>query len=121
MVCDVGNEFQKIGSLSGGNIQKCVVARELSANPEVIIASQPTRGVDVGSWERIHNLLVDSRNRGKAVFLVSADLDEILKLSTRIVVVYKGEIVARFDDTESLKAADLGSYMLGAKRQEAAV
>ena len=113
------NESQKIGSLSGGNIQRCVVARELSADPEVIVASQPTRGVDVGSWERIHELLVDARNRGKAVFLVSADLEEILKLSTRILVVYNGEIVARFDDTESLEAADLGSYMLGAKRHEA--
>jgi simple sugar transport system ATP-binding protein len=113
------DEQQPIGSLSGGNIQKCVVARELSADPEVIVASQPTRGVDIGSWERIHELLVDARDRGKGVFLVSADLDELLKLSTRIVVIYNGEIVARFDDTAELTPEDLGPYMLGVERKEA--
>jgi general nucleoside transport system ATP-binding protein len=112
------NEQQPIGSLSGGNIQKCVVARELSADPDVIVASQPTRGVDIGSWERIHELLVDARDRGKGVFLVSADLDELLKLATRIVVIYNGRIVARFDDTAELTPEELGPYMLGVDQKE---
>ena len=109
---------QEMGALSGGNIQKCVVGRELSADPDVVVASQPTRGVDVGSWEALHRLLVDARDRGRAIFLVSADLDEIIKLSTRIVVLYNGEIVARFDDTAGIEATDLGPYMMGVTRQE---
>ena len=106
-----------IGSLSGGNIQKVVVARELSSEPEVIIAAQPTRGIDVGSAEMVHNLLKDARDGGKAIFLVSADLEEVLKLSTRIVVLYRGEIVAHFENTAGLKARDLGPYMLGVKKE----
>jgi len=104
-------------SLSGGNIQKVVVARELSLNPQVIIAAQPTRGIDVGSEELIHNLLKDARDNGIAIFLVSADLDEVLKLSTRIIVIYNGEIVARFDDTKDITQRDLGPYMLGVKKK----
>ena len=113
------DEEQEMASLSGGNIQKCVVARELASDPDVVVASQPTRGVDVGSWEQLHRLLVEARDRGRAVFLVSADLDEVLKLSTRILVMYNGEVVARFPDTSSVEAVDLGPYMLGVKRQEA--
>ena len=113
------SERAEIGSLSGGNIQKAVVARELSADPEVVIASQPTRGVDVGSWEHLHSLLVSARDRGRAVFLVSADLDEVLKLSSRIIVLYEGEVVARFDDASQVTAPQLGPYMLGIQRQEA--
>ncbi|MCG8481176.1 MAG: ABC transporter ATP-binding protein [Spirochaetales bacterium] len=109
---------QEMASLSGGNIQKCVVARELSAEPYVVVASQPTRGVDVGSWEELHRLLVAARDRGRAIFLVSADLDEVIKLSTRILVMYNGEIVARFHDTSEMEATDLGPYMLGVTRQE---
>ena len=112
-----GSPEQEIGSLSGGNIQKAVVARELSADPEIVVASQPTRGVDVGSWEHLHSLLVEARDRGKAVFMVSADLDEVLKLSSRIIVLYEGEIVARFDDAAKLNATELGPYMLGIQRQ----
>lgn len=112
-----GSPNHEIGSLSGGNIQKAVVARELSADPEIVIASQPTRGVDVGSWEHLHSLLVEARNRGKAVFLVSADLDEVLKLSSRVIVLYEGEIVAQFDDASRLSATELGPYMLGIQRQ----
>jgi simple sugar transport system ATP-binding protein len=108
-----------VASLSGGNIQKIVVARELSSDPEVIIASQPTRGIDVGSEELVHNLLREARDRGNAIFLVSADLDEILKLSNRIVVIYNGELVAHFSDTAGLCGQDLGPYMLGVQRQEA--
>ncbi len=104
-------------SLSGGNIQKVVVARELSSNPRIIIAAQPTRGIDVGSEELIHNLLKDARDNGIAIFLVSADLDEVLKLSTRIIVIYNGEIVARFDEVNDITQRDLGPYMLGVKKK----
>ena len=107
-----------VSSLSGGNIQKVVVARELSADPEVIIAAHPTRGIDVGSEEMVHRLLKEARDRGKAVFLASADLDEILKLSTRVIVIYNGEIVAHFQDMDKVKAEDLGPYMLGVQREE---
>ncbi len=108
-----------VSSLSGGNIQKLVVARELSSDPEVVIAAQPTRGIDVGSEELVHNLLKEARDRGKAIFLASADLDEILKLSTRIIVIYNGEIVAHFPDVSEITAKDLGPFMLGIQRQEA--
>jgi ABC-type uncharacterized transport system ATPase subunit len=108
-----------VDSLSGGNIQKVVVARELSSDPEVVIASQPTRGIDVGSEEMVHNLLAEARDRGKAVFLASADLDEILKLSNRILVIYNGELVAHFRDTSGLSGQDLGPYMLGVQKEEA--
>jgi len=94
-----------------------VVARELSSNPQVIIAAQPTRGIDVSSEELIHNLLKDARDNGIATFLVSADLDEVLKLSTRIIVIYNGEIVARFDDIKNITQQDLSPYMLGIKKK----
>ncbi len=109
---------QSVASLSGGNIQKVVVARELSSDPEVIIAAQPTRGVDVGSEEHLHNLLLKARDAGKAVFMISADLDEIMKLSTRILVIYNGEIVAHFPRPDQITARDLGPYMLGVQRQD---
>jgi simple sugar transport system ATP-binding protein len=108
-----------VTSLSGGNIQKVVVARELSSEPQVIIASQPTRGIDVGSEEMVHNLLRDVRDEGKAVFLTSADLDEIVKLSNRILVIYNGELVAHFTDVSGISGKDLGPYMLGVQREEA--
>ena len=107
-----------VASLSGGNIQKVVVARELSTDPEVVIASQPTRGIDVGSEEMVHNLLRDARDKGKAVFLTSADLDEILKLSNRILVIYNGELVAHFTEVSAISGKDLGPYMLGVQREE---
>lgn len=107
-----------VSSLSGGNIQKVVVARELSSDPEIIIAAQPTRGIDIGSEEMVHNLLKEVRDQGKAIFLVSADLDEILKLSTRIIVIYNGEIVAHFKDVAGISGKELGPYMLGVKREE---
>jgi simple sugar transport system ATP-binding protein len=107
-----------IASLSGGNIQKVVVARELSSDPELIIASQPTRGIDVGSEELVHNLLKEARDRDKAIFLASADLDEILKLSNRILVIYNGELVAHFQEVAGLTGQDLGPYMLGVQKEE---
>ncbi len=98
-------------SLSGGNQQKLVVARELGRNPEVVVACQPTRGVDVGAIEYIHNQLLAMRSAGKAVLLVSAELDEIRTLSDRILVMYEGRIVAeRPSDTDE---HELGLLMAG--------
>jgi simple sugar transport system ATP-binding protein len=108
-----------VSALSGGNIQKVVVARELSSDPDVIIAAHPTRGIDVGSEEMVHRLLQEARDRGKAIFLASADLDEILKLYTRVIVIYNGEIAAHFQDVSKITAGDLGPYMLGVQREEA--
>lgn len=109
-----------VGALSGGNIQKVVVARELSSDPELIIAAQPTRGVDIGSEELIHDLLKEARDKGKAIFLISADLDEILKLSTRIIVIYDGHITNHFTDVSNISGMDLGPYMLGVKEEDGA-
>ena len=109
-----------MSSLSGGNIQKVIVARELSADHSFIIAAQPTRGVDVGSEEMIHGLILKARDEGKAIFLVSADLDEIIELASRIIVIFKGRIVAHFPQTSGISGSDLGPYMLGAKTEEGA-
>ena len=100
------------GSLSGGNKQKVVVARELSQNLDVVVAAQPTRGVDVGSIEFIHNQLIAARDRGTAVLLVSAELDEILSLSDRIAVIYGGKIVATLD-AKSADRNQIGRMMAG--------
>ena len=100
------------GSLSGGNKQKVVVARELSQDLSVVVASQPTRGVDVGSIEFIHNQLIAARDNGAAVLLVSAELDEVLSISDRISVLYAGKIVATFD-SESADRAKIGRLMAG--------
>jgi simple sugar transport system ATP-binding protein len=106
-----------VGSLSGGNMQKVVLARELSSSPRLLIAAQPTRGVDIGAIEYIHQQLVDKRTDGLAILLVSADLQEVMKLSDRILVMYNGEIVATFANTPDLTEEKLGLYMLGAERQ----
>ena len=108
-----------VASLSGGNMQKVVVARELSADPRLLIAAQPTRGVDIGAIEYIHQQLVDQRTHGLAILLISADLQEVMKLSDRIMVMYNGEIVAIFPNTPDLTEQQLGLYMLGAQRQPA--
>ena len=106
-----------VGSLSGGNMQKVVVARELSSSPKLLIAAQPTRGVDIGAIEFIHQELVNQRTNGLAILLISADLQEVMKLSDRIMVMYEGEIVGIFPNDESLTEEKLGYYMLGAERQ----
>jgi simple sugar transport system ATP-binding protein len=105
-------------ALSGGNQQKVVVAREVSRNPRVLIAAQPTRGLDVGAIEFVHRQLVAERDTGRGVLLVSLELDEILSLSDRILVIYEGRIVGEYspDVTEE----DLGIAMTGAGREEAA-
>ena len=100
--------------LSGGNQQKVIIARELSRNAQVIVASQPTRGVDIGGIEFIHRTLVQARDSGKAVLLVSADLNEILSLSDRIAVMYGGQIARVFPDNK-VEESELGLYMTGSK------
>lgn len=104
-------------SLSGGNMQKVIVAREFSAEPALLIAAQPTRGVDIGATEFVHGQLVAKRNEGKAVLLVSADLAEVMSLADRIAVMYKGEIVGILENGPALTEEELGLYMLGLKRQ----
>jgi simple sugar transport system ATP-binding protein len=102
--------------LSGGNMQKVVVARELTNEPKIVIANQPTHGIDVASSEFIRKKLLQMRDEGKGVLLISTDLQEVLQIADRILVLYKGEIVAHLQN-ENLTETDLGFYMLGAKRQ----
>lgn len=107
-----GDDATEAKSLSGGNQQKVIVAREFSHNPELLIASQPTRGVDVGSIEFIHKQIVNRRDQGTAVLLVSAELSEILSLSDRIAVIFEGEIVDILD-VEDADERKLGNLMTG--------
>ena len=101
--------------MSGGNQQKAIIAREIDRNPELIIAVQPVRGLDVGAIEYIHKQLIDMRDNGKAVLLVSLELDEVMDVSDRILVMYEGEIVADVKPKE-ISVEELGLYMAGAKR-----
>ncbi|HHW93312.1 MAG TPA: ABC transporter ATP-binding protein [Clostridiaceae bacterium] len=107
---------QEVGMLSGGNIQKVVVAREFSSDPILIIADQPTRGIDVGATELIRNKLVELSRAGMAVLLVSADLNEVMELSDNLIVMYNGQIAGYFDDGQ-WDDLMMGEYMLGLKRQ----
>ncbi|GAB4413413.1 MAG: hypothetical protein Kow00106_08280 [Anaerolineae bacterium] len=109
--------FVNGGNLSGGNQQKLIVAREFSRRPRLLIASQPTRGIDVGSIEFIHNHIVRQRDEGAAVLLVSAELDEIMALSDRIAVIYKGEIIDTLPAKEATRE-QLGLLMAGIKSGE---
>ena len=111
------NQDVEIGSLSGGNIQKAVLARELSGRPKVIVANQPTRGVDVGATEFIRQQLIDMRDQKNGVLLISSDLNEVLGLSDSLIVLYEGKIVAYISDVPSMTEAELGTYMLGIQRQ----
>lgn len=106
------NQRVAAGSLSGGNMQKIILARELNGNPSLVVAAQPTRGLDVGATEFVHKQLVDMRNRGCAILMVSADLDEILNVSDRIAVMYKGKIVAEIPRKDAT-AHKLGILMAG--------
>ena len=101
--------------MSGGNQQKAIIARELDRNPEIVIAVQPVRGLDVGAIEYIHKQLIEQRDAGKAVLLVSLELDEVMNVSDRIIVMYEGEIVADLDP-KKITTEELGLYMAGAKR-----
>ena len=104
-------------AMSGGNQQKAIVGREIDKNPELLVAVQPTRGLDVGAIEYIHKQLVEQRDEGKAVLLVSLELDEVLDVSDRILVMYEGEIVGEFDPRKTTQE-ELGLYMAGARRME---
>jgi len=108
---------QQVGMLSGGNIQKVVVAREFSSDPVLIIADQPTRGIDVGATEFIRKKLVELSRAGAAVLLVSADLNEVMELSDSLIIMYNGGISAYFEDTTTLTDTVMGEYMLGLKQQ----
>ena len=104
-------------SMSGGNQQKAIIAREIDKDPKLLVAVQPTRGLDVGAIEYIHKQIVAERDRGTAVLLVSLELDEVMNLSDRILVMYEGEIVGEFDP-KTTTVQELGLYMAGAKKQE---
>ena len=106
------------GSMSGGNMQKVVVAREFSFDAPVLVIAQPTRGVDVGAIEFIHSRIIEKRNEGRAILLCSADLDEVFRLSDRIITIYEGRITGEFAAGEISKE-EIGYYMTG-DRQEAA-
>ena len=106
-------------SMSGGNQQKAIIAREIDKNPELLVAVQPPRGLDVGAIEYIHSQLVAQRDAGKAVLLVSLELDEVMNVPARILVMYEGEIVGEFDP-KMVTVEELGLYMAGAKREGAA-
>jgi simple sugar transport system ATP-binding protein len=113
-----GTPSTPAGSLSGGNQQKVVLARELDADPQVLIAAQPTRGLDVGAIEFVHRRLVEQRDAGRAILLVSLELEEILSLSDRILVIYEGRIAGEFLPTATEE--ELGLAMTGGSSQEAA-
>ncbi len=113
-----GGPQTRASSLSGGNQQKVIVAREVSRDPRVLIAAQPTRGLDVGAIEFVHRRLIEERNEGRAILLVSLELDEILSLSDRILVIYEGEIVAEF--APGVSEEEVGVAMTGGGRREAA-
>lgn len=104
-----------VRSMSGGNQQKAIIAREIDKKHELLVAVQPTRGLDVGAIEYIHRQLVERRDAGKGVLLVSLELDEVMDVSDRILVIYEGEIVGDLDP-KSITVEELGLYMSGAKR-----
>ncbi|MCT4594835.1 MAG: ABC transporter ATP-binding protein [Anaeromicrobium sp.] len=110
------SEEVKVGSLSGGNMQKVVIAREFSFDTKVLLISQPTRGVDIGAIEFIHDQIIKKRNEGCAILLVSAELDEIFRLSDRIITLYEGEITGEFKNGEISKN-EIGYYMTGNRKE----
>lgn len=112
------SEFTLARALSGGNQQKAIIGREVDRNPDILIAAQPTRGLDVGAIEFIHRRLIEQRDNGKAVLLVSFELDEIMNVSDRIAVIYEGEIVA-IVDPKTTTEQELGLLMAGSKKKEA--
>jgi simple sugar transport system ATP-binding protein len=103
-------------SLSGGNIQKVVLARELSRQPNVLIAAQPTRGVDIGATEYVHAQLLEQREKGTAILLISEDLDEVMALSDRIAVIYEGQIMGIVDGKDATPE-QLGLLMAGVREE----
>ncbi|HET6945097.1 MAG TPA: ABC transporter ATP-binding protein [Gaiellaceae bacterium] len=114
-----GTERTRASALSGGNQQKVVIAREVSRDPRVLIAAQPTRGLDVGAIEFVHRRLIEERDEGRAVLLVSLELEEVLSLADRILVIYEGSIVGEFDP--SATEEELGFAMTGGRQPTALV
>ncbi|MBS4207561.1 ABC transporter ATP-binding protein [Bacillus sp. FJAT-50079] len=112
------SEFTPARALSGGNQQKAIIGREVDRDPDLLIAAQPTRGLDVGAIEFIHKRLIEQRDKGKAVLLISFELDEIMNVSDRIAVIYEGQIVAIVKPEETTEQ-ELGLLMAGSKRVEA--
>ena len=112
--CDGAQAVMK--TLSGGNMQKVVAAREFSSRPGLVIANQPTRGIDVGASELIRNKLIKMRDEGAGVLLISADLGELLEVSDSMIVLFDGRIAAYFPSISNLSELDLGEYMLGMKK-----
>jgi ABC-type uncharacterized transport system ATPase subunit len=106
----------KVRSLSGGNIQKLILAREISREPAVLVAAQPTRGLDVGATQYIHQRLLDQRERGKGILLISEDLDEILQLADRITVIYEGRIMDTLP-ADQATSEQLGLLMAGVREE----
>ena len=102
--------------LSGGNIQKVVAAREMTSDLKVLVADQPTRGIDVGAATFVHKMLIKLRDEGKAILLVSADINEVMELSDSLAVFYEGEISGYFEDASKVSEKELGLYMLGLKK-----
>ena len=113
-----GGPQTRAAALSGGNQQKLVAAREVARDPKVLVAAQPTRGLDVGAIEYLHRRLVVERDEGRAILLVSLELDEVMSLSDRILVMYEGKIVGEHEGAVSEE--DIGLEMLGAGKKEAA-
>ena len=113
----LGDVNGNIGNLSGGNAQKVIIARELSANPKLLIACQPTRGVDIGSIEFIHKQILKFRDAGNTVILISSELSEIMSLSDRVIVMYKGKISGEVSPKEVSMAA-MGLLMAGIGKEE---
>lgn len=108
------NGDQLIGALSGGNQQKLVLSREVDKDPDLILACQPVRGLDIGAIKFIHNVLLELRNQGKAVLLISAELSDLFQLSDRIGVLYKGEMMS-LQETEKYTTESISLLMAGKK------
>lgn len=111
------SEHTPARALSGGNQQKAIIAREVDRDPDLLIAAQPTRGLDVGAIEFIHRKLIEQRDKGKAVLLLSLELDEILNVSDRVAVIYEGKIVDIVNAKET-NEQQLGLLMAGGKKKE---
>lgn len=111
------SEYTPARALSGGNQQKAIIGREVDRNPDLLIASQPTRGLDVGAIEFIHRKLIDQRDQGKAVLLVSFEMDEIMNVSDRIAVIFEGKIIAMVDPKETTEQ-ELGLLMAGSTKKK---
>ena len=105
-----------VRNMSGGNQQKIIIAREMTKEHKLMIAVQPTRGLDVGAIEYIHKNIVKQRDMGIGVLLVSFELEEVMNLADRILVMFEGEIVGEFTDIQNLDLNELGLYMAGGKR-----